>query len=80
MGLKAEDVFSDKETQHLILAYLYSRNQAASDEDIKAFLNACLEAVVVGQSVRMAADGLLLVQWDKDTGKFGFDLLAKARE
>lgn len=77
----AKDIFSDDETQRLILAYMYGRShdahgkfnqEAISTEDTKAFLNACLSAVLLAQSIKMVADGLLLVQWDKDSNAFEF--------
>ena len=79
MSIRPGDVFSDQETQTLILAYMHSRSpDSVAPADVKAFLDACLHAVVIGQSVRMAADGSVLVDWDKKSGKFGF--AAKARE
>jgi hypothetical protein len=87
MGIQRKDVFSDQEMQTLILAYVYSRSTDADGkfnpvevaaDDIKDFLDACLNAVVVGQAIRLAAKGLIHIVWDKGTGKFGF--AAKARK
>lgn len=70
-----ERVFTDEQKQQLVLAYLYSRKgERVPTADIQSFLNACLETIVTAESVRMLADGLLLVQWDIVTGKFSFAL------
>lgn len=68
-------VFTDEQMQHLILAYMYSRkDEQVPTEDIAAFLDACSVALFTAESIRMAADGLLFVEWDKATGAFAFAL------
>lgn len=70
-----KSIFTDEQKQMLILKYLYSRkDEAVPNADTLAFLRACQRAVVEGESVRMLADGLLMVQWDKDTGIFEFEI------
>ena len=70
-------IFDDEQVKKLMLGYLYSRGGDVPAEDIHAFLNACVKAVTIGQSVNMAADGMLLISWDKETGIFSFGLSAK---
>lgn len=70
---KQTTLFSDEQMQRLILAYLYSRaDEAVPTDDTKAYLNACAEAVFLGESIKLAADGALNVQWDATTGDFSF--------
>ena len=68
-------VFTDEEIKRLILVYAYSRqDEQVPIGDIQAFLNACIESVTTGESIRMAAAGFVLVDWDKETGSFSFGL------
>jgi len=66
--------FTDTQVQQLILAYLYNCADSTPMEDVHRFLNACIGAVSLGESVKMAADGLLLIDWSPATGKFSFGL------
>lgn len=75
MSDKLDGIFSDEQMQRLILAYLYSRkDEQVPNVDTHAFLVACKCAVVEGESVMLVADGLALVQWDKDSGLFAFGI------
>lgn len=78
-------VFTEEQTRRLILAYMYGRKgEEVPTDDIAAFLAACRSAVYQAEMVRMAADGLLLVEWSKESGDFAFGLTgtgeARAKE
>jgi hypothetical protein len=68
------DYFSDEEKKQLILAYMYGcgKDVEVPAQDIEAFFRACLNVIVEAESIKMVAKGLVLVQWDKETGKFAF--------
>jgi hypothetical protein len=79
---KRKDIFTDEEMQRLVLAYMYGcgfdgeAHEAVEvpTVDIAAFLNACSRVILEAQSIKMVIDGLLFVQWNKETGKFTFAL------
>ena len=70
-------IFSVHEKRRLILGYLLHRNlqtpgMSVPTEEIKEFLSRCEGAIIVGESIRMAADGLVNAGWDTVTNQFIF--------
>lgn len=71
--------FTNEQMQHLILSYMYGCANGGPavqvpTEDIAAFLSACEQTIIEAESIRMVADGLLFVQWDKESGEFAFEI------
>lgn len=78
--MRTPGVFTDKQVERLILAYLFGREDEEVPEDqIKNFLNACTHIVSTAQAIGMVADGLLLVKWDPIVGSFSFMMTADGR-
>lgn len=72
--------FSDEQVQHLILSYLYNKERDVPEGEVQNFLNACISITTTAKSIEMAADGLLLIDWDSVVGTFSFGLTNAGRD